>query len=73
MKMIVGLGIENDVKRVNAVRNAIGSEIKLMIDANHAYNLKESLVLCQKLEKFNISFFEEPVSPEQYDMYAQIR
>ncbi|MGY6647525.1 mandelate racemase/muconate lactonizing enzyme family protein [Wenyingzhuangia sp. IMCC45574] len=73
IKMKVGLGIEPDIKYVKAVREAIGYDIKLMIDANHAYSYKEALELALKVEKYNISWFEEPVSPEDYDGYRRLR
>ena len=38
MKMKIGLGPKEDLKLVSAVRDTIGSEFKLMVDANHAYN-----------------------------------
>ncbi len=73
IKMKVGLGIEQDLQYVKAVREAIGDDIKLMIDANHAYSYKEALELALKVEKYNISWFEEPVSPEDYDGYRRLR
>ncbi|MDO6738670.1 mandelate racemase/muconate lactonizing enzyme family protein [Wenyingzhuangia sp. 2_MG-2023] len=73
IKMKVGLGIELDTQYVKAVRNAIGDDIKLMIDANHAYSYKEALELALKVEKYSISWFEEPVSPEDYDGYKKLR
>lgn len=73
IKMKVGLGIEPDTHYVKAVRKAIGDDIKLMIDANHAYSYKEALELALKVEKYNISWFEEPVSPEDYDGYKKLR
>ena len=40
VKMIVGLlSVKDDLKRVVAVREAIGDDMKLMVDANHAYSL----------------------------------
>ena len=42
MKMKVGLGIEEDIANVKLVREAIGPDVNLMIDANHAYNLREA-------------------------------
>ncbi|MCK9343806.1 MAG: mandelate racemase/muconate lactonizing enzyme family protein [Massilibacteroides sp.] len=73
MKMKVGLTPEADVRNVQAVREAIGSDIRLMIDANHAYNLTEATALCQQLEPLDIAWFEEPVSPEHYGQYAELR
>ena len=45
--MKVGLGIEQDVAHVKAVRKAIGKNMELMIDSNHAYSLKEALELAR--------------------------
>ena len=73
IKMKVGLGLKRDLKNVAAVREAIGSEIELMVDANHAYSYREAFQLALGMEKFNISWFEEPVSPENYDCYVQLR
>ncbi|MFZ1749399.1 MAG: mandelate racemase/muconate lactonizing enzyme family protein [Saprospiraceae bacterium] len=73
MKMKVGLGIETDVEFVKNIRSAIGPDIKLMIDANHAYSLREAVILAREVEKYNISWFEEPVSPEYYGQYAELR
>jgi len=73
IKMKVGLGVEADYKNVKEIREAIGDDIELMIDSNHAYSYKEALALAKKLEKFNISWFEEPISPEFYEQYNELR
>ncbi len=73
IKMKVGLGVETDVRHVRAVRQAIGDDIALMVDANHAYSLSEALSFARQIEPLNIGFFEEPVSPEDYDGYRELR
>ena len=73
MKMKVGLSIERDLANVEAVRQAIGPELLLMVDANHAYNLREATQLAKLLEPHNIYWFEEPISPEYYHQYAELR
>lgn len=73
MKMKVGIGIEEDVENVRLLRAAIGPKIRLMIDANHAYNLREAIQLAKAVEPYDISWFEEPISPEYYDQYAELR
>lgn len=73
MKMKVGLGIEEDIEHVKMVRKAIGPNINLMIDANHAYNLREAVHLAKAVEPYNIYWFEEPISPEYYGQYAELR
>ncbi|GAF02145.1 mandelate racemase/muconate lactonizing enzyme family protein [Saccharicrinis fermentans] len=73
MKMKVGLGIEEDIEYVRMVREAIGPDVALMIDANHAYCLREAVQLANAVEKYNIAWFEEPISPEYYEQYAELR
>lgn len=73
IKMKVGLGIAKDAEYVAAIRKAIGEEVELMIDSNHAYSLREAKQLCNRLNGLNISWFEEPVSPEHYSDYKQLR
>ena len=73
IKMKVGLGVEADLRHVRAVRRAIGDEALLMVDANHAYSLSEAIDFARQIEPLGISFFEEPVSPEDYEGYAELR
>ena len=73
IKMKIGLGIERDMRHVRSVREAIGDELDLMVDANHAYSLAEALRIARELEDQSIAFFEEPISPEDYDGYRELR
>lgn len=73
VKMKVGLSVEEDIKNVTAVRNALGDNVELMIDSNHAYNLREAIYLSKSLEDLKISWFEEPLLPEFYEQYAELR
>ncbi|MGB5420280.1 mandelate racemase/muconate lactonizing enzyme family protein [Algibacter sp.] len=73
MKMKVGLGIKTDVENVKKMREIIGPDIQLMVDSNHAYTLREATELARKIEKYDISWFEEPLSPEFYGQYNELR
>lgn len=73
VKMKVGLGLERDLENIRAVRQAVGSDIALMIDANHAYSFREALQLSKRIEEFDIAWFEEPLSPEDYEGYRELR
>lgn len=73
IKMKVGLTPERDLENVRAVREAIGDSAKLMVDANHAYSLREAAQLARTIEPFDIGWFEEPVSPEFYHHYKALR
>ena len=73
MKLKIGYGIDKDVSYVKAIRQAIGEDMHLMVDANHAYNSAEAIQLARKLEKFDIYWFEEPVPPEDLEGYCEVR
>jgi len=73
VKMKVGLGIRTDIENVTAVRKAIGDDMELMVDSNHAYVFREALELALALEPLNIHWFEEPLAPDDYDGYRELR
>ena len=73
MKMKVGLGPKEDLKLVSAVREAIGDNFKLMVDANHAYNKNDALYVGKGLDEMEIYWFEEPVAPEDYYGYKELK
>ncbi len=73
MKMKVGLGPKEDLKLVSAVREEIGDNFKLMVDANHAYNKNDALYVGKGLDEMEIYWFEEPVAPEDYDGYKELK
>ena len=73
MKMKIGIGPKDDLKLVKAVREAVGDNYKLMVDANHAYNLSDALYVGRGLDEMNIYWFEEPVAPEDYEGYKELK
>lgn len=73
VKMKIGLGsIKRDYERVAAVREAVGPDIRLMVDANHAFSVPVAIRLGRRLEELDIEWFEEPISPEDIDGYVQV-
>jgi D-galactarolactone cycloisomerase len=73
VKMKVGLGQEEDLANVDAVRECIGPEPLLMVDANHAYGPDQAIAMARRLEPYGITWFEEPVSPDDLDGYRRVR
>lgn len=67
------LHVEEDAERVATIREAIGKDAVLMIDANHAYNLHSAKKMGKYLEEQHVHFFEEPVLPEDLYGYASLR
>jgi D-galactarolactone cycloisomerase len=72
MKMKIGISPEQDIELASSVRNAIGPDIKLMVDANHAYTAREAIPLGRELEKLGVYWFEEPVTSEDHQGYRDL-
>jgi D-galactarolactone cycloisomerase len=73
MKLKVGYGTETDMKLLKALREAIGRDLYLMVDANHAYNAPEAIRLARAMEPYDVYWFEEPVPPEDLDGYIEVK
>lgn len=54
-------GIHEDIKRIRAVREAIGHDVDIMIDCNERLNYPDALYLGKKLEELDIYWMEEPL------------
>lgn len=65
--------IAEDVRRIQAVREAVGPEVQIYIDANCSLDYFHALSLAQRIEDFDISFFEEPVSQNDIPNLAKLR
>ena len=73
IKMKIGLGLPKlDIERVAAVRKAIGDDVRLMVDANHCFTVPQAIRIGRELEKLNVEWFEEPISPEDVDGYVEV-
>jgi L-alanine-DL-glutamate epimerase-like enolase superfamily enzyme len=73
IKMKVGaVPINEDVERVKVVREAIGPDVSLLVDANCAYRYYQAIQLAKKIEEYDIFWFEEPVAPDDYDGHRKL-
>ncbi|MCK1349590.1 mandelate racemase/muconate lactonizing enzyme family protein [Bradyrhizobium sp. CW7] len=73
VKLKVGFGEEEDMAATRLVREAIGPAVKLMIDANHAYDSVAAIRLGRAIEQYDVAWFEEPVPPEDIAGYQNVR
>jgi len=58
---------------IAAMREAVGPEVEILIDAHAHYNVPTAIRLAQRLAPYNITWFEEPVPPESYHALKQVR
>jgi D-galactarolactone cycloisomerase len=73
VKLKVGFGVDEDAKVTRAVREAIGPEAALMVDANHAFDAVAAIRLGRMIEQYDIGWFEEPVPPEDLQGYRAVK
>lgn len=73
-KMKIGRlpSIQEDIARVCAVRDAIGPDIDLMVDANSIWDVPTALKWIRPLEELDVRWIEEPVSVDDVEGSARI-
>jgi L-rhamnonate dehydratase len=65
--------IREDVARVRAVRDAVGPDVELFLDANCNLDLYHAMKLAEMVKPCGISFFEEPLTQNDVPGMAQLR
>lgn len=73
LKVKVGLDPEQDIERVQAVRNLAGPEVTVGIDANCGWNITTARRMLREMEVLNIAFAEQPVGVEDPNALGQLR
>lgn len=73
VKMKIGDGPEDDLRRVRDARRALGPRLSLFVDANGAYAPKQALGLAAALAEEGVAWFEEPVSSDDLRGLAFLR
>lgn len=72
IKMKVGSDLDDDMRRAAIIRDEIGNDIKLMMDANQKWDVHEAIENMEALAKFNPWWIEEPTSPDDILGHAKI-
>ncbi len=65
--------MEHSFQVSKAVRKAVGNDISIMIETHAMLNLKTAIEMGERLAELNISWFEEPLGPENYEMLKAFR
>ena len=71
-KMKVGANVDDDVRRAAIIREAIGPERRLMMDANQHWDVGEAIAAMRELARFDPWWIEEPTSPDDVLGHAAI-
>lgn len=73
IKMKVGSNLEEDMRRAAIIREEIGYDIKLMMDANQKWDVPQAIHNMKQLAKYDPWFIEEPTSPDDILGHKAIR
>ena len=71
-KMKVGANVEDDARRAAIIREEIGADRKLMMDANQVWDVDEAITNTKRLAEFDPHWMEEPTSPDDILGHAEI-
>ncbi|XP_043789610.1 mitochondrial enolase superfamily member 1-like [Apis laboriosa] len=71
-KAKVGQNLTDDIRRCQLIRDVIGYENKLMVDANQIWDINEAIEWMKQLIKFKPTWIEEPTSPDDVLGHAKI-
>ncbi|HEA31551.1 MAG TPA: L-fuconate dehydratase [Leeuwenhoekiella sp.] len=72
MKIKVGSDLSDDMRRAAIIREEIGDDLKLMMDANQKWDVDEAITNMAALKQFNPWWIEEPTSPDDILGHAKI-
>lgn len=72
IKMKVGANVNDDIRRAEIIREEIGDDIRLMMDANQKWEVNEAIQNMKLLAKFNPWWIEEPTSPDDISGHLAI-
>ena len=63
----------DDLRAIAAIRERVGGDVRLMVDFNQGRTFGDALERCQALDDQGLYWFEEPVTYDNYDGYANLR
>src|SRR6202035_3460795 len=73
VKIKVGRPLHEDLTRLAAVREMIGVERNLMVDANTGWDLPEALRRAKAMEPYDLTWIEEPLNPDDARGHAELQ
>ena len=72
LKVKVGRDLDDDLRRLSAIREEIGWERHLMLDANQVWDVEQAIEWVKKLAHFKPLWIEEPTNPDDILGHARI-
>lgn len=73
LKVKVGIDPDEDVERIRFIREAVGCETQLRIDANQGWKPEQAVEVLNKMDEYNVQFAEQPVSADDLDGLRKVK
>jgi L-alanine-DL-glutamate epimerase-like enolase superfamily enzyme len=73
LKVKTGADPDRDIETIRLIREAVGPDIHIKIDANQAWSVSECLRIMEELRKFDVTVVEQPTQYWDTDGLAQLR
>jgi L-alanine-DL-glutamate epimerase-like enolase superfamily enzyme len=67
------VSVQEATERVKHVREAIGPDVKLMVDVNGTWDVDTAIQQLKRWERYDVYWLEEPVPPEDIPGYVRVR
>ena len=72
LKMAIGRGLLGDMKTIRMLREGLGDDFTVYVDAGGAYDRAQAMRLGRFLEEIGVGWFEMPIAPEDLDGHAEL-
>lgn len=72
IKLKTGKSVEADVETFSKLREKVGKNIVIRVDANQGYSVEDLIEFAQKTQHLNVEFFEQPFPPHQLDKMKKL-
>lgn len=73
IKLKIGLRADEDIEKIKNIREAIGYEPRIRVDANQGYSVETAISTLRRMEKYELEFVEQPVNAKDIEGMRQVR
>jgi L-alanine-DL-glutamate epimerase-like enolase superfamily enzyme len=72
LKIKGGINVQEDIDKINRIREAVGKQVKIRFDANQGYTVEDSLEFIKGTLKASVELFEQPTPARELQLLAEI-
>lgn len=73
VKVKLGLGVKSDITKIKLIREAIGSDMAIRIDANQGWSKLDAIKIINAIEQYDVEVIEQPLKYWDFDGHALVR